>query len=311
MPTSHASLPAVTTYAQEWRIGLALHMTRYRLSTALAPHLVMRSARTGCKTGNMAELDGVQVTSAALQSLALVNYGHFTSMRVDNQRIRGLSQHLDRLVHDCRVLFNTFLDRERVRELIGHGIADEPGSFIARVTVFDPDLQLGHLGGAAKPRILVTTRSAGNWPATPMRVQSAAYQRESPEVKHVGLFGALWHRRQAELNGYDDAVFVNASSFISEGATWNIGFFDGDRVVWPAGEILPGITMRLLKQVHDNTVSAPVSYRDIPGMRAAFAVNTAVGVRAISAIDNIQLSGDDPIADTLRKEYQEIPGEHI
>ncbi len=225
----HAEVPACASY----------------LSTELAPHLVMRRAQTGCKTGNMAELDGVQVTPAALQSLALVNYGHFTSMRVDNHRIRGLSQHLDRLVHDCRVVFNSFLDRDRVRELIRHAIADEPGSFIARVTIFDPDLQLGHLGGAAKPRILVTTRSAGNWPPTPMRVQSAAYQRESPEIKHVGLFGALWHRRQAELNGYDDAVFVTASSFISEGATWNIGFFDGDRVVWPAGEILPGITMRL------------------------------------------------------------------
>lgn len=259
----------------------------------------------------MAELDGVQVTSEALESLALVNYGHFTSMRVDDQRIRGFSQHLDRLVHDCRVIFNISLDRDHVRELIRHAIADEPGSFIVRVTIFDPDLQLGHLGAEAKPRVLVTTRSAVDWPPPPMRVQSAVYRRELPEVKHVGLFGSLWHRRQAELNGYNDALFVDASSFISEGATWNIGFFDGDRVVWPSGEILPGITMRLLKQVHDHTITAPVSYRDIPGMRAAFAANTTIGVRAISAIDNLQLPADDPIIDTLRKEYQEIPMERL
>lgn len=63
--------------------------------------------------------------------------------------------------------------------------------------------------------------------------------------------------------------------------------------------------------MHDNTITAPVSYRDIPGMRAAFAVNTAIGVRAISAIDNIQLSDDDPIIDTLRKEYEEIPRERL
>jgi branched-subunit amino acid aminotransferase/4-amino-4-deoxychorismate lyase len=80
----------------------------------------------------MAELDGVQVTPEALQSLGLVNYGHFTSMRVDNQRIRGLSQHLDRLVHDCRVIFNSPLNRDHVRELIRHAIASEPGSFIAK-----------------------------------------------------------------------------------------------------------------------------------------------------------------------------------
>jgi branched-subunit amino acid aminotransferase/4-amino-4-deoxychorismate lyase len=284
-------------------------MIRHCLSAELLPHLVMRGGQVECKTRSMAELNGVQVTPEALQSLGLVNYGHFTSMRVDGQRIRGLSQHLDRLVRDCGIVFNSYLDRDHVRELIRHAIADEPGSFIVRVTIFDPDLQLGHLGAEANPSVLVTTRPAADWPPAPMRVQSAVYRRELPGVKHVGLFGALWHRRKAELNGYDDALFVDASSFVSEGATWNIGFFDGDRVVWPSGEILPGITMRLLKQVHDHTITGPVSYRDIPGMQAAFAANTAMGVRAISAIDNIQLSGGDPVIDTLRKEYQEIPGE--
>ena len=271
----------------------------------------MRGDQVGCKTGSMAELNGVQVTPEALQSLGLVNYGHFTSMRVDDQRIRGLSQHLDRLVHDCQVIFNSDLDREQVRGFIRHAIADEPGSFVVRVTIFDHNLQPGHMGAEAKPGVLVTMRPAAGWPPSPMRVQSTVYRRELPEVKHVGLFGALWHRRNAEINGYDDALFVDASSFVSEGATWNIGFFDGERVVWPSGEILPGITMRLLKQVHDHTIAAPVSYRDIPGMRAAFATNTAIGVRAISAIDNIQLSATDPIIDTLRKEYQEIPEERL
>ena len=144
-----------------------------------------------------------------------------------------------------------------------------------------------------------------------MKVHATAYRRELPEVKHIGLFGALRHRRQAELNGYDDVLFMDASSFITEGATWNIGFFDGDRIIWPSAEVLPGITMKLLKQVHDRTITAPVSYQDIPGMRAAFAANTSIGVRAISAIDDIQLSGDDPIIDTLRKEYEEIPREFL
>jgi len=240
----------------------------------------------------MAELDGTPVTPQALQSLGLVNYGHFTSMRVDDHGIRGLSQHLDRLVRDCRTIFGSPLDRDRVRELVRHAIADEAGSFVMRVT-----------------RVLITTRPAAPLPPTPMKVQAVVYRRELPEVKHIGLFGTLWHRRKAELNGYDDALFMDTSSFVSEGATWNIGFFDGERVIWPSGEILPGITMKLLKQVHEHTITAPVNYRDLPGMRAAFAVNTSIGVRAISAIDNIELSGDDPIIDTLRKEYEEIPME--
>jgi branched-subunit amino acid aminotransferase/4-amino-4-deoxychorismate lyase len=259
----------------------------------------------------MAELNGSPVSAEALVALGLVNYGHFTSMRVDNEHIRGLSQHLDRLIRDCAVLFDAGLDRERIREFIRHAVTGRPGSFIVRVTVFDPELALSHPGATAEPSVLITRRSAIAWPPSAMRVEAVSYSRELPEVKHVGLFGALWTRRNAQRHGYDDALFIDGASFVSEGPTWNVGFFDGDRVIWPNAAVLPGITMKLLKQVHEHSISAPVSIRDVAGMQAAFATNTSVGVRAISAVDNVQLTDDHPILDTLRKEYDEIPAERI
>ena len=36
----------------------------------------------------------------AIESLALTNYGHFTTMRVEDGRVRGLGMHLDRLVSE-------------------------------------------------------------------------------------------------------------------------------------------------------------------------------------------------------------------
>jgi len=261
--------------------------------------------------GAMAELNGSPVTTEALQALGLINYGHFTSMRVDDQQIRGLSQHLDRLVRDCGVLFGVDLSRDRIRGLVRHAVANKPGSFVVRVTIFDPKLELGHPGTAAEPGVLVTTRPAGAWPPGPMRVQTASYRRDLPSVKHIGLFGALWFRRNAQLNGYDDALFVDSASFISEGPTWNIAFYDGERVVWPNADILPGITMRLLKQVHEQSITVPVNLRDVLRMQGAFATNTTIGVRAISAIDNIEIPADLPIFETLRKEYGEIPAEQL
>jgi branched-subunit amino acid aminotransferase/4-amino-4-deoxychorismate lyase len=259
----------------------------------------------------MAQLDGSPVTPDVVQALALTNYGHFTSMRVDDQQVRGLSHHLDRLVHDCKVIFDADLDRGRVRRFIRQAVGDRAGSFVARVTIFDPALELGRPADSGELSVLVTTRAAGASPAPPLRVQSASYRRDLPLVKHVGLFAALWHRRAAQLNGFHDALFIDNASFISEGATWNIGFFDGARVVWPSAEILPGITMRLLKQVHDHTVTAPMNLRDVPSMQAAFATNTTIGVRAVSAIDGMGLSGDHSIFETLRKEYEEIPPEQL
>jgi branched-subunit amino acid aminotransferase/4-amino-4-deoxychorismate lyase len=259
----------------------------------------------------MAELNGALVPPDALQALGLVNYGHFTSMRVEAQRIRGLSHHLDRLARDCRLIFAADLDRELVRDYVRHALRNTRDSIIVRVTVFDPKLELAHPGAEAHPHVLITMRPAVPLPPSPMRVQTVGYQRDLPAVKHVGLFGALLGRRQAQLAGFDDALFVDSTSFVSEGATWNIGFYDGERVVWPSGDTLMGVTMRLLQQVHDRTITVPVNIGDIPKMQAAFATNTSIGVRPITAIDDVTLPGDHPIFELLRKEYEEIPAESI
>jgi len=259
----------------------------------------------------MAELDGGPADAAALEALGLVNYGHFTSMRVDEQHVRGLSHHLQRLVNDCRTVFDASLDRDHVRALIRQAVGHIEGSFVARVTVFDPELSLGQPSGVAHPLPLVTTRPAGAIPASALRVQAVPYTRDLPTVKHVGLFGSIAARRQAQESGYDDALFIDGRGFITEGATWNVGFFDGSRVIWPSEPVLPGVTMTLLKQVHESTVSARVNVRDLPQMEAAFATNTTVGVRPIRSIDTVEFAADHPVLEALLKEYAEIPAEQL
>ena len=259
----------------------------------------------------MALLDGSPISADDLKSLALVNYGHFTSMRVDDQHIRGLSHHMDRLVKDCKEVFGAELDREHVRELVRQAVGDTAGSFVVRVTVFDPALELGHPGVSSKPHVLITTRSATAWPPAPMRAKTAHYVRDLPLVKHIGLFGAIRHRRLAQLAGFDDALLTDGNGYFSEGATWNVGFFDGDNVIWPDAEVLPGVTMRLLQQVHEKTVTAPVNISELPNIQAAFATNTTVGVRPITKINDYDFPEDHDIFRTLRSEYEEIPAEQI
>jgi branched-subunit amino acid aminotransferase/4-amino-4-deoxychorismate lyase len=260
----------------------------------------------------MAHINGAPAALADVQRLALVNYGHFTSIRVDQRHARGLSLHFARLAKDCRALFGVELDLDHVRTLIRNAVADLPDeSCVVRVTVFDPTLDLGHPVGATAPVVLVTTRPAGPWPSIPFRIQSTTYSRDYARIKHTGLFGAIACRRLAQLAGYDDALFVDRESHICEGATWNVGFFDGDRVVWPEGDILSGVTMQLLRQAHSATTSRTVRLGDLPSLQAAFATNTTVGVRPVSAIDGIQFPVDHPILETLRKEYEGVPPERV
>lgn len=258
----------------------------------------------------MAELNGGAAEINQVPALALTNYGHFTSMRVDNYRVRGLSLHLERLVRDCRRVFDADLDPDRIRHLIRGALVDAPRSIVVRVTVFDPYLELGHSGADAEPRFLVTTRPAALTPLPPLRLQAVQYCREMPAVKHVGLFGSFRRRRIAQRSGFDDAVFTNADTSISEATTSNIGFVDGDRIVWPQAECLPGVTMQLINQARDEHIATmPVTLADLPHVRAVFATNAAIGIRPVSAIDGMQWPDEDPVLGIVRKQYADIPPE--
>jgi branched-subunit amino acid aminotransferase/4-amino-4-deoxychorismate lyase len=259
----------------------------------------------------MAELDGVAADTDQVKTLALTNYGHFTTMRVDEHRVRGLSLHLDRLVRDCWRVFDADLDPDRVRHFVRNALTGASQPIVIRVTVFDPALELGHPGADADPHILVTTRPAAQSPLPALRLQAATYRRDMPDVKHVGLFGSLRHRRIAQRNGFDDVLFTDADATISEAATSNIGVIDGDRVVWPQADWLPGVTMRLLNQARDEHITAPITLAQLRDFDAAFATNAAVGIRPISTIDDTHWPDEHPILRILRKQCADIPPEPL
>lgn len=259
----------------------------------------------------MAELNGVAADREQLQALALTNYGHFTSMRVEDGCVRGLSLHLERLRRDCRALFDTELDLAAVRWFVRHAL-DRRSPVVVRVTVFDPALELGRPGADAQPGVLVTTRAAASAPPPPLHLRSVRYCREMPEVKHVGLFAALRHRRLAQRAGFDDALFSDARGRLSEASTSNLGFVDGDRIVWPSAEQLPGVTQRLLDDLPgQETSTAALTTEEAAGMDAAFATNAAVGLRPVRAVDGHRWPEQHPVLDNLRARYAEIVPEPL
>ncbi|WP_174244042.1 aminotransferase class IV family protein [Streptomyces sp. TM32] len=263
----------------------------------------------------MLTLDGQPASAADLQPLALTNLAHFTSMRVDTDgSIRGLSLHMERLVRDCKIVFGADLDTGRVRDYVRRGLEGQDRPCTVRVTIYDPKVDMGRPADADDPHILVSVRGAGMIPPAPLRAMSVTYERYLPEVKHTGLFGALNARRTAQLAGYGDALFVGRDGYVSEGGTWNVGFVDGEgSVVWPKALVLPGVTTALLQQhstgIEHHTVT--VTLDQAKGMAAAFATNTSIGVRPLSAIDDTTLPTEHPVLSALTDTYLAITGETL
>jgi branched-subunit amino acid aminotransferase/4-amino-4-deoxychorismate lyase len=174
------------------------------------------------------------------------------------------------------------------------------------------DLELGHPGANAEPQLLVTLRPAALTPFSPPRFQSVVYRRELPAVKHVGLFGSLWRRRIAQRNGFDDVLFTDADSTISEAATSNIGLLAGEEIVWPQAACLAGVTMRLINQIRDvRTTTRLVTLGQLAGADAVFATNAGVGIRPIGAVDGFRCLGPHPELHALGTNYVGIPPEQL
>jgi branched-subunit amino acid aminotransferase/4-amino-4-deoxychorismate lyase len=249
------------------------------------------------------EVDGRPATAAQLGHAALLNYGHFTAMKVSGGRVRGLDLHLERLDRATQELFGAELDGELVRRRLRAALGDDGGDRSVRVDVRSPDLD-----GAVS--IMVTVRELPDVAPRPQRLQTVRYQRPVPHIKHVGTFGQIHHGLAAERNGFDDALLTGDDGAIAEAAIANIGFHDGATIVWPTAPALPGITLLLLQRELARrdlpTAHAAVRVADLPSFRAAFVTNS-LGIAPVGRIDDRHLPVDPDLMGTLHETYESVP----
>jgi len=239
----------------------------------------------------------------------MVSYGHFTAMQVRDGRVRGLAFHLERLATSTRLLFGTELDVELVRSYVRQAIDGESALSVRVVVVtrsFDEPMT---------PEILVRTGPPRPADPAPLRLRTVRYQRDLPQVKHLGTFGLIHEARQARLAGFDDALFVDPAGRISEASIWNVAFFAGDTVVWPEAAVLPGITM-LVQQEALRRLGVPQETRevrpaDLRGFDAMVLTNSETPGRAVTSVDDVVLPPADHAVALLGEAYETVPWDKI
>ena len=259
------------------------------------------------------ELNGREPGIAELAALAQINYGHFTSMRVEQGGIRGFGLHLKRLQDATRELFGCELGDGRIRQCLRRVSAERAAS--VRVTVFSRYFDRKHPERVVDVDILVTWRSLASQAAGPIRVQSINQPRRHAHIKHVGTFELFHALRQARLAGFDDALFTTSAGEICEGSTWNIGFWDGQTVVWPNGPCLPGVTRQLLdaglRRAGMQTRSESISLASLDRFQSAFALNSGAIGPMIGSIDRHAFDCNAALLEEFGSIYRQQPVESI
>lgn len=250
-----------------------------------------------------------------LETVAYVNYGHFTGMLVRSSGVRGLSLHLERLDRDAKLVFGHGIDREEVRTRVREALVGHELPASVRVTVFARDISFGAMADLPKPDFLVKVGPLRSRAQARPRIRSTVYSRDLPEVKHVGTFGLFYQLRLAQQAGYDDALFVDEEGRVAECSVWNIGFYDGERVIWPSAPALPGIELQLLqeglRQLGIRNETREVRLGEISDFRSAFLTNAPNGPVMIGSIDDVTFADDPELAKLLTDAHDAVEDEPL
>jgi branched-subunit amino acid aminotransferase/4-amino-4-deoxychorismate lyase len=237
-------------------------------------------------TGDL-RIDGARATPGDLGYLALVNSGAYTSFRVAAGAARGLDLHLARLEASGVELFGAPVGERRLRELMRGAVAGR-GECWLRVSLFSPDIGPRSPARTGAPKVMTAVFPPPPPLAASLRLAVQAYRREAPQLKHVATFGLIRARRRALAAGFDDALFVDEAAGIAEGSLWNIGFLEGERVVWPQAPMLAGVGQALIRRglsgVGLADTVAPVRLTDLARFDGAFVCNSATPACPVTAI---------------------------
>jgi branched-subunit amino acid aminotransferase/4-amino-4-deoxychorismate lyase len=255
--------------------------------------------------------NGRAASAEDLGPIAFAGYAHFTAMQVRGGQVRGLDLHLERLRAASIELFDQALPDDRVRACLRTALQAGPPDLSLTATVYSPAGEFTVAGKDVEPELLVRTGPAASGPRGPLALAAVEHERFLPAVKHVGEGAKTYFLRQAVLQGYDDAAFVDRRGRLSEASIWNLAFWDGAGVVWPDAEMLGGTTMAMVRRQLDR-LGVPqrveqVTLADLPVLAGAVVMNSWTPGVAVHRIGSVALPDAPSFVQLLHRAYQAEP----
>lgn len=259
-------------------------------------------------------VDGAPATPDDLTHVALVNYGAYTSFRVEQGGVRGLDLHLARLEAEAIELFGEPVGEARLRDLMRAAVGGREACWL-RVSLFSPEIGPRTPDWIGRPRVMIAASPPPPPLADSVRLQVQTYGRETPHLKHVATFGLIRARRSAREAGFDDALFVDADGHVSEGSLWNIGFISGNDVIWPQAPMLAGVAQALVQRGlgHSGLTgrTASVQVGDLAEFDGAFICNSATPACAVASIGDHAFATSPAMIERLQAAWASNPVQPI
>lgn len=252
----------------------------------------------------------------------LYGFGIFETMRAYNGKVFRLSKHLDRLeVSQKLVGLKLDIGTEELRRIVEETVK--------RNRLSDAYVRMTLSSGVEKPTVVVFARSLEKYLKNYKYDLDYYYQngmravkvseRSNPhslvtKIKSLNYLQNLIAKKEAKEKGADEAILINTSGYVSEGAASNLFLVQGGRVFTPPLEagLLPGVTREVVEELADE---AGIELREtefrLEEMRAAdecFLTNSMLEVMPVTDIDDHAIGDGRPgkITAILRESYREL-----
>lgn len=259
-------------------------------------------------------INGQPASADDLIHQVLHPYGAFTSFRIERGGARGLDLHLARLVRSSDELFGVPVSEDLLRERMRQALGGRSEAWL-RISLFSRDIWMRQADAVVEPGVMVAVFDPPAALAGDLRLHPQTYSREAAHLKHAATFGLMRARRLARQAGYDDALFVDEDGAISEGSVWNIGFLQGDHVVWPEAAMLAGVAQAVIRKGLNaagwTDEQRVVRLEDLDQFDGAFICNSATPAAGVTAIGSIEWAADSSRTDRLGAIWAAAPVENV
>ncbi|PIZ62799.1 hypothetical protein COY16_03485 [Candidatus Roizmanbacteria bacterium CG_4_10_14_0_2_um_filter_39_13] len=242
------------------------------------------------RNGKIASIDTAVVSIEKIERM--YGFGVYESLKVRNNILYFVEQHVDRLMHSAQCIN---LTHDFTPTVITSWIK-EFGEKIAEPSTNIKMLLLG--GETPKEAELLLFPLAPffpkkEWYRDGVTTFSFEYERWMPQSKSLNMLASYYYYNKSKKQGGYDALYVDHSGNIREGTRTNFYAMKGKKIISPPKQdVLEGVTMMTIEKViesSDFTIEyRPISKTSLPDFDSVFLSSTSSKILPVASIDSMK-----------------------
>ncbi|MCB9099517.1 MAG: aminotransferase class IV [Anaerolineales bacterium] len=253
----------------------------------------------------------------SVQDLAVLRgYGVFDFLRTYHGRPFKLREHLLRLERSAQ---HIELKLPQSLDAIEQVVCET----LQRNTLPEANIRVVVTGGVsadgitppAETGLIVLVTPVKHYPAEfydhGVKVITVETERYIPGAKTINYIPAILAMNKAKAAGAVEALYVNRHGHILEGTTTNFYLVQGNQIITPVDEILPGVTRSVLLEVAQSlfdVVERPITFADLADAEEAFISASNKEIMPVHHVDDQQIGSGTrgPKTKLIMEHFREV-----